>query len=191
MGNTHTKQLAPTNASSSQGKWVSNWKTGYRYTTNSIRSSNYPEATKNPGPLGTEVWGPYPKKYVKSMFGQMLFQAPEKVDDIPILCRCRDINSYVRGTNGARYMGALGAIAVGSKRPACWEDNQTIWDPSGGDTFTITVGHPGFYQYMISKNGAVGIVTNVAKIFLGGKNKTIRKKQKHKNRSKTRRHKSS
>ena len=169
MGAVHATQMAPPNAKESEGKYVANWKTGYRYATNSIRSVNYPEATKKPGPLGSEIWGPYKKKYVKSMFGQMLFEAPEKVDDVPILCRCRDIYSYVRATNGSRYMGALGAIAVGSKRPACWDDAQTIWDPAGGDTFTVTVGHPQFYEYMVSESGTIGIVTNVAKSLIGGK----------------------
>jgi hypothetical protein len=174
MGAVHATQMAPPNAKESEGKYVANWKTGYRYATNSIRSINYPEATKKPGPLGSEIWGPYKKKYVKSMFGQMLFQAPEKVDDVPILCRCREIYSYVRATNGSRYMGALGAIAVGSKRPACWDDAQTIWDPAGGDTFTVTVGHPQFYEYMVSESGTIGIVTNVAKSLIGGKLRKIK-----------------
>lgn len=195
MGAVHATQMAPPNAKESEGKYVANWKTGYRYATNSIRSVNYPEATKKPGPLGSEIWGPYKKKYVKSMFGQMLFEAPEKVDDVPILCRCRDIYSYVRATNGSRYMGALGAIAVGSKRPACWDDAQTIWDPAGGDTFTVTVGHPQFYEYMVSESGTIGIVTNVAKSLIGGnklrktKRRVTRKRLHKKNSRHTRRSK--
>jgi hypothetical protein len=178
MGGVHATQMAPPNAKESKGKYVANWKTGYRFATNSIRSENYPEATKKPGPLGSEIWGPYKKKYVKSIFGQMLFEAPEKVDDVPILCRCREIYSYVRGTDGSRYMGALGAVAIGSKRPACWDDAQTIWDQAGGDTFTVTVGHPQFYEYMVSANGTIGIVTNLAKSLIGGtrRRKTRRRK---------------
>ena len=173
-----------------KGKWVANWKTGYRYTTNSIRSTNYPEATKKPGHLGSEIWGPYKKKYVKSVFGQMVFREPEKVDDVPILCRCRNIYEYMRSNNGILPVGAFGAVAIASKRPACWEDSETIWNAKGGNTFNVVVGHPDFYQYLANPNGAIGIITNFAKIFMGGKVRrkirTTRKQQKTRTKIRTR-----
>jgi len=145
------------------GSWAWNWKRGYGFTSPNIVSDE--NVTKEKGPFGSEIWGPYKKTYTKSMFGQMLFTEPKKVDDVTILCRCRFINQYMRSIGGGLELGAAGAVVVGSKRPACWEDSESIMNPSGGDTFTVTVGHPSFYEYAISKDGAIGILSS----FFGGK----------------------
>ena len=156
------------------GSWAWNWKRGYDFTSPNIVSDE--TVTKTKGPLGSEIWGPYKKTYTKSTFGQMLFTEPNKVDGVPILCRCRFINQYMRSNAGGLELGAAGAVVVGSNRPACWEDSESIMNPSGGDTFTVTVGHPSFYEYAISKDGAMGILG----AFFGGKRiKKQRKTRKH------------
>jgi hypothetical protein len=152
--------------------WAWNWKRGYGFTSPNIVSDE--NVTKEKGPFGSEIWGPYKKTYTKSWLGQMLFTEPKKVDGVPILCRCRVINQYMRSNAGTLELGAAGAVVVGSKRPACWEDSETIMNPSGGDTFTVTVGHPAFYEYVISKDGGIGILSS----FFGGKRKQ-RKTRKH------------
>ena len=149
--------------------WAWSWTRGYSYTTPDIISG--PEVQKKKGVLNSEIWGPYKKVYVKSMFGQDLFTPPNKVDGVPILCRCRSIDQYVR-SDGQVVLGAAGALLIASKRPACWEDSGSIMNPTGGDTFNVTVGHPGFYQYGASKDGGIGIVQM---FFKGGKKRINRK----------------
>jgi hypothetical protein len=161
-----------------EGYWVNDIKTGRRWVTNPIQSG--PTVVKKKlanSPIG-EVWGPYDKLYTRSMFGQNLFTPPESVDGVPILCRCRDIPEYVR-SNGNLNLGAGGALVLGQNPPACWEDSETIMNPTGGRTFDITLRHPGFYINAISSNGLLGL-------FFGGKRKR-RPHSKKKLKNKTRR----
>jgi len=145
--------------------WKWNWKTGYSYVSPPIQSNS--SVTKVKGPLGSEEWGPYKKIYIKSSLGQNLFTPPESVDGVPILCRCRQISEYMR-SNSVIPLGAGGALLFGSNRPACWDDSETIMNPSGGETFKVTIGDPGFYAYGVNKDGLAGF-------FWGGKRKTRRK----------------
>jgi hypothetical protein len=141
-----------------EGHWASDWKTGYRWCTDSITSG--PEVTKESGAFG-ETWGPYEKWYTKTIFGQWLFTPPEKVDDVPILCRCRDIRQYMRDREGRLMTGAQGAMLLGGQPPACWEDDSNLWEPMGGPTFRVHVRHPDFYSYFLSSQGSVGLVSLV------------------------------
>ena len=113
------------------------------------------------------------------MFGQDLFTPPEKVDGVRILCRCRDIKDFMRSPDGKRDLGSMATLIVGSNRPACWEDEQTIMNPTGGDTFNVTIGHPAFYQYALDSGGIIGAVTGFRGI--GGKRKTRRLKKRQLN----------
>jgi len=159
------------NIISVEGHWVNDFKTGRRWVTNPIQSGPTVVKKKLPdSPVG-EVWGPYEKLYTRSMFGQNLFTAPESVDGVPILCRCRDIPEYVR-SNGSLNLGAGGALVLGQNPPACWEDSETIMNPNGGTTFDVTVRHPGFYISALSSNGLLGL-------FFGG-----RRRRKHHNKKK-------
>jgi len=87
-----------------EGHWVSDIKTGYRWATDPIMS----DETIEKKPLGNtisqfeddknlkyiwsipklpgEVWGPYRKKFTKSIIGGQVFTPPESVDGVPILC---------------------------------------------------------------------------------------------------------
>jgi len=155
----------------SEGHWVSDAKTGWRWATEPIVSvptiQKVPLPSSVPG-LSGEVWGPYPKRFTKSFLGQNIFTPPESVDGVPILCRCREINQYVRDRSGGRMMGANLALAFGASPPACWEDSASFTEPYGGLQFSITTRHPAFYEYMASKNGTMGIAMNLAKGFVGG-----------------------
>jgi hypothetical protein len=172
------------------GHWVSDAKTGWRWATDPIISDatvqKIPLSSSVPG-LPGETWGPYQKRFTKSMFGQNLFTPPESVDGVPILCQCRHINQYVRDRSGGTLLGADIALAVGASPPACWEDSAGFSDPYGGLTFSVTTRHPAFYAYMANKNGTVGLATNMIKHLFGG-SRTRKKKVKGKgNRSHRRR----
>lgn len=146
-------------ATESEGHWAADWKTGYRWCTDAITSGD--DVIKQQGAVpGSEVWGSYVKKYTKSLFGQLLFTPPESVDGVPILCRCRDISTYMRDSQGRLQLGAKGAMIFGSNPPACWEDNASFWNPHGGDKFAVTVRHPGFYISFVSKNLIGNLVRN-------------------------------
>jgi len=138
-------------ATESEGHWAPDWTTGMRWCTDAIISGD--DVVKQQGAVpGSEVWGPYTKKYTKSLFGQLLFTPPESVDTVPILCQCRDIPNYMRDSKGHIVTGAGGAVLFGSHRPACWEDDSYFMNPSGGPKFTVTLGHPSFYINFVTKN---------------------------------------
>jgi hypothetical protein len=170
------------------GHWVSDFKTGYRWATKPITSDDsvkkvpigqtvpkfednqhlqalktqityLPSSYYKPSQPG-EVWGPYKKEFTKSSFGQNIFTPPESVDGIPLLCRLRDIRTYVRDDSGGRTLNALYALLAGNTPPACYEDNETITNPFGGMYFFVVVRHPDFYNYAQSKNGARGVLMN-------------------------------
>ena len=160
-----------------QGRWEWRGTTGYKYVTPPVISDA--SVTKTPGVAGTEVWGPYKKTYVKSMFGQNLFTPPDTVDGVPILCRCRFINQYMRGPESKGiYLGAAAALVAGTHRPACWEDGQTIMNPQGGDTYNVTIGHPAFYSYALNRGGLVGLATGFRGF--GGKSRKHRRNKRGK-----------
>ena len=156
------------------GEWKSSFTTGYKYVTPNITSGS--NIQKKKGSFGTEVWGPYKKQYTKSLFGADQFTPPEKVDGIPILCRCSLIKDYMRSKDGSKnlYLGAQSALLFGSNRPACWEDSESIMNYKGSNSFNVIIGHPDFYTYAASKTGIVGILKSIAG-FKGGKGKTLRK----------------
>jgi hypothetical protein len=139
------------------GYWKADPKTGYRWVTPAIVSG--PDVVKEPFPLGGTKWGPYNKLYTRSMFGQNLFTPPEMVDGVPILCACSEIRSYMRDPQGRRITNPMGALVFGSSSPACWTDNRSIMNPSGGNTFSVIVGHPDFYAYALNRGGLVGLAT--------------------------------
>jgi len=161
----------------SKGHWVSDIKTGFRWSTDPIISG--PEVVKKP--LGSggipqfeddnnvkigfslpnlpgEVWGPYRKKFTKSdiMPGQA-FTPPESVDGVPILCRCRMIYQYMRDDKGGRMLQGLGAVLGGKSVPACWDDAESLWNPLGGMYFYVKTRHPEFYTLAASNQGLFGI----------------------------------
>jgi hypothetical protein len=148
-----------------EGEYKYNFRTGYAYVSPNIISNA--NVVKKPGIALSEIWGPYKKQYTKSSFGQDLFTPPAKVDDIPILCRCRFIYQYMRSSDSSLMLSSLAAM-ISSSRPACWEDNATIWNPQGGDTFTVTIGHPAFYEYTINSGGSIGALTGFRGFTLGG-----------------------
>jgi len=168
------------------GKWTWNWKTGYRYRTEGVKSSNQ-ERKKTTAGLGrftgAEVRGPFKKKYVKNFLGQPAFYPPDSIDGIPILCRCRQISQYLRTPEGGRLLGATGAMLVGSNPPACWDDNETIFNPTGGDTYTVTIRHPDFYSLMASSQGTLGLLS----MFFGGSRQCKSHQTRHR-RSKAKKH---
>ena len=171
-----------------EGHWVSDFKTGTRWATAPITSDNtvkkvplgetvpkfednqflqalktqttyLPGSYYKPSQPG-EVWGPYKKQFTKSSFGQNIFTPPESVDGVPLLCRLRDIQTYVRDDEGGQMLNAFYALLAGTTPPACYEDNETITNPSGGMYFFVVVRHPDFYNYAQSKNGASGVLMN-------------------------------
>lgn len=150
-------------ASNVKGFWQPSL-SGYRWVTPDIVSG--PNVKKIMTPVG-QVWGPYKKSYTKSMFGQDLFTHPGHVDGVPILCRCRDIKEFMRSSNGSLELGAAGTL-LGGQLPACWEDSESIMNPSGGDTFNVTVGHPGFYSYAVNPGGTIGALTGFQGFRFGG-----------------------
>ena len=164
-----------------KGHWVSDIKTGFRWSTDPIISG--PEVVKKP--LGSggipqfeddnnvkigfslpnlpgEVWGPYRKTFTKSEFGGQVFTQPESVDGVPILCRCRMIYQYMRDERGGRMLQGLGAVLGGKSVPACWDDAETIWNPFGGMYFYVKTRHPEFYTLAASKQGLFGIAKAAA-----------------------------
>jgi hypothetical protein len=182
MGNTQIKESKEIkqqidDSSVVEGHYVNDSKTGYRWATAPIVSDSsvqkIPQPVSLPG-LPGEIWGPYPKKFTRSMFGQNLFTPPESVDGVPILCRCRDINDYVRSTDGSRILNAIIALGAGASPPACWEDDGSIMNPYGGMTFRVNTRHPAFYEYMINRDGRFGIMRN---LIVGGR-RTKRKLRK-------------
>jgi len=160
----------------SKGHWVSDIKTGFRWSTDPIISG--PEVVKKP--LGSggipqfeddnnvkigfslpnlpgEVWGPYRKKFTKSELGGQAFTPPESVDGVPILCRCRMIYQYMRDDKGGRMLQGLGAVLGGKSVPACWDDAESLWNPLGGMYFYVKTRHPEFYTLAASNQGLFGI----------------------------------
>jgi hypothetical protein len=172
MGVSFSIQPVNPDAIDSEGHWAADWKTGYRWCTDAITSG--PDVQKLPGATpGSEMWGPYPKLYTRSLFGQLLFTPPESVDGVPILCRCRDIPIYMRDGQGRLLLGSQGAMILGGKPPACWEDNASFWNPYGDKEFTVTVRHPGFYIFFLSKN----LIGDVVRLAARGSNRRKTRKR--------------
>ena len=162
------------------GHWVSDIKTGYRWATDPITSG--PDVVKKP--LGNtipqfendnnlkyafslpaypgEVWGPYRKQFTKSIIGGQAFAPPESVDGVPILCRCRDIEKYMRDERGGRMLQGFGAVALGKSMPACWDDNELLWNPFGGMYYYVKTRHPEFFAYAASSQGLLGVAEGIA-----------------------------
>lgn len=161
-----------------EGEHKFRFTTGYQFVTPNITSG--PNVIKKDFIAGSQVWGPYKKKYVKSMFGQDLFTPPGKVDGVPILCRCRFIHQYMRADTqeGSPIMLSSAAAFISSDRPACWDDEETIMNPQGGDTFTVTIGHPDFYTTAMNRGGLIGALTGFRGIALGGTRMRRQKKSK-------------
>jgi len=103
--------------------------------------------------------GPFKKIKSNGWFGTIT-TVPKTVPgtDIPILCKCRYIRDFMRSTEGKRYLSSEATLLFGKYPPACWEDKSTIMNPSGGDEYTVTIGHPTFYAYALNKNGSIGVV---------------------------------
>jgi hypothetical protein len=163
-----------------KGHYVSDIKTGYRWATDPIVSG--PEVVKKP--LGNvvpqfetdnnlkyafslpgypgEVWGPYRKQFTKSDFGGQVFTPPESVDGVPILCRCRDIPTYMRDPRGGRMLQGFGAVTLGKSMPACWEDSESLWNPFGGMYYYLKIREPSFFAFAASKDGLLGVAKGIA-----------------------------
>jgi len=161
------------------GHWVSDIKTGYRWATDPIKSG--PEIVKKP--LGNtipqfekdnnlkyifslpgyagEVWGPYRKQFTKSIIGGQAFTPPESIDGVPILCRCRDIEKYMRDPQGGRMLQGLGAVTLGKSVPACWDDIESVFNPLGGMYYYVMTRHPSFFAYAYSSQGLFGVAKSI------------------------------
>jgi hypothetical protein len=114
--------------------------------------TNYPRGT---------VLGPFVKEFTTGWFGWQVFD-PKTVPgtDIPILCNCRKINEYIMSRNGDRYLNARAALLFGKYPPTCWDDTTSIFKQTDPN-YSVTIGHPIFYQYQLNKNGSVGIAKNL------------------------------
>ena len=163
-----------------EGHWVSDIKTGYRWATDPIVSGEdivkkplgnvVPQFENNNNvkmifslpKLPGEVWGPYKKKFTKSVLGGQVFTPPETVDGVPLLCRCRDIDKYMRDEHGGRMLQGFGAVLSGKNPPACWDDNESLWDFLGGMYFYVMTRHPTFYALAASGDGLLGVARTVA-----------------------------
>jgi hypothetical protein len=161
MGSVQSVQKPANAGPTVDGEWKNRFSTGYQYVTPNVISG--PEVTKIAGPGGSEIWGPFRKLYTKALWGEV-FTPPANIDGVPVLCRCRDIKEYVRNQSvGLGYqqmnLGAQAALVFGKNRPACWEDRQTIMDPTGGPTYNLTLGHPAFYGYTLNRGGIIGAAT--------------------------------
>ena len=126
-----------------------------------------PEVTKRPGIAGSEIWGPYKKVYTNGPFGSKIFNPPATIDNVKILCRCRDIRDYMKTTPTL-----WARILSGITKPACWEDNEIPFISRGDDTYVIRYKDPIFTEYAISQKGIEGIPekltsTNVQASFMG------------------------
>jgi len=164
-----------------KGHYVSDIKTGYRWATDPIVSG--PEVVKKP--LGNvipqfendnnlkyafslpgypgEVWGPYRKKFTKSdLLPGQVFTPPESVDGVPILCRCRDIYTYMRDPRGGRMLQGLGAVTLGKSMPACWDDTESIWNTFGGMYYYLKIREPSFFAFAASNQGLLGVAKGIA-----------------------------
>ena len=157
MANQPKPVIATAQSSVVPGYWAADPKTGYRWVTPAIVSG--PDVVKEAFPLGGAKWGPYNKLYTRSMFGQNLFTPPEMVDGVPLLCACSGIRFYMRDSQGRRITNPMRALAFGGTSPACWTDNSSIMNPSGGSTFSVIVGHPDFYGYALNRGGLAGLAT--------------------------------
>jgi len=163
-----------------KGHYVSDIKTGYRWATDPIVSgpdvvkkplgnvvpqfetdNNLKMAFSFPGYPG-EVWGPYRKQFTKSDFGGQVFTPPESIDGVPILCRCRDIPTYMRDPKGGRMLQGFGAVTLGKSMPACWDDSESIWNAFGGMYYYLKIRHPDFFAYAASKDGLLGVAKGIA-----------------------------
>jgi hypothetical protein len=81
----------------------------------------------------------------------------------------------MRTTNGGDVvLGAGGAILIGSNPPACWEDSETIYNPTGGDTFKVVIRDPDFYAYALNKHGLAGIL-GIGPLISGGRKRYTRR----------------
>ena len=164
-----------------KGHYVSDIKTGYRWATDPIVSG--PEVVKKP--LGNvvpqfendnnlkyafslpgypgEVWGPYRKQFTKSdLLPGQVFTPPESVDGVPILCRCRDIPTYMRDPRGGRMLQGFGAVTLGKSMPACWDDTESIWNAFGGMYYYLKIREPGFFAFAASYQGLLGVAKGIA-----------------------------
>ena len=161
------------------GHFVSDIKTGYRWATDPIISG--PDVVKKPlgntipqfennnnlkyvyslPKLPGEVWGPYRKKFTKSSLGGQMFAPAESIDGIPILCRCREIAKYMRDDKGGRMLQGFGAVVFGKNPPMCWDDNESIFDPTGGMYYYVQTRNPLFYEYAYSSQGSYGVAKSI------------------------------
>jgi len=169
------------NEPAAKGHYVSDIKTGYRWATDPITSG--PEVVKKP--LGNvvpqfendnnlkmafslpgypgEVWGPYRKQFTKSdILPGQVFTPPESVDGVPILCRCRDIYTYMRDPRGGRMLQGLGAVTLGKSAPACWDDTESIWNTFGGMYYYVKIREPSFFAFAASNQGLLGVAQGIA-----------------------------
>lgn len=142
-----------------------------------------PQIKKVKAPVG-EIWGKYNKIYSKPALGtNPVFNPPLyfSIDNIRVLCPCRDINQRMYDANNDKNSSDLGLMAKIVSRtiiPGCWEDYSSIMRPQGDSTFDVYVNHPAFFEYILSRDGGVGIVKNVFGFlgYSGGKRRTRRKK---------------
>jgi hypothetical protein len=124
--------------------------------------NNLKYAFSLPGYPG-EVWGPYRKQFTKSdLLPGQVFTPPESVDGVPILCRCRDIPTYMRDPRGGRMLQGFGAVTLGKSMPACWDDTESIWNTFGGMYYYLKIREPGFFAFAASKDGLLGVAKGIA-----------------------------
>jgi len=114
-----------------------------------------------------EIWGEYKKTWGPPPmgFGNPIVQAPKTVDSVPILCRCRDIAEFMKDNNTVWTRILSKTLPY---PPACWEDKETVLNPSGGDTYQVHINDPGFTAYSLSNNGSIGIVENLSGVSVLG-----------------------
>lgn len=146
------------------------------------------EVKKEKKPDGSETWGPYKKQYTKTLIGQEVWTQPNKIDNILLLCDCKDIFGYLNNLShpndpndnvGTQEMhqGAqprFQYILKNADKTMCWSDESTAFSGNVGSTYNVILRHPDFKKY-----GTAGTVALGVKFFGGKKTKKQLKSKKN------------
>lgn len=135
-----------------EGKW-SNFKMlspewGKKWVTDEIKSDRtiIKMDCESASPLHPcELWGPYDKRYTFNYLKQYVFTPPEKIDGIPLLCKCSDIPFI-------RFQEALPSLGKNLAPLACWYDSESFFNPylGGADAFLVKINDPLWFSNLDS-----------------------------------------
>jgi len=205
MGNKPTSGLASFNIKKSAEEHKANphYRTTFlrtQYVDDPIetKENGIPELIQIPGLAPSKRYGPFQKRYTAGwIYGSdPLFVPPETLtvpdgakgqSEVQIVCRCRDIPTFMRDSKGDLYLNNMLQELTSEKDIGCWEDGPQLTNPktfsfefnpynldeNGKDTFFVVSNHQLFRQEMVTGD----LVRNVFRLFSSRKKRRTRKER--------------